>query len=338
MREGWGTLLLFTMFIYLPAIAGFFKFSRRHSGGLLIIAAFVPCLLHLARVLGAGTDSFAVTFLWGYFQAIGDSWEFGWFSTRTILLLPTTILSLYLLLAGGVLGLIGRNQKFFKIGGILGVAAIAIMLWDLLTSPDRWMLFNVHAGGFTTVSFGFFAAVIGSYRLLSTTRHDVLVMREDVDGLLKELEDKSADARSASAIALGEIGDQRAVEPLIKALGDKSSIVRRPVARALGEIGDKQAVEPLIKALGDKASIVRRHAARALGEMGDKQAVEPLIEALGDKDEYVRAWVAEALGVIGDKRAVEPLEKALEDKENKVRKKAKTALNKIRGKSKERRR
>jgi len=327
---------LFTLFIYFPAIGGFLKFSKRYSGVLLIIAAFVPYLLHLARVLGAGPSSFAVTFLWGYFQAIGDSWEFWEFAVHPI---KTSILSLpvNLLLAGGVLGLIGRNQKFFKIGGILGVAAIAIILLDLLTSPDRWMLFNVHAGGFTTVSFGVFAALIGSYRLLSTTRYDVLVMRNDVDGAVKGLEDKSADVRSASARALGEIGDQRAVEPLIKVLGDKASIVRQHVARALGEIDDKQAVEPLIKVLGDKASIVRQHAARALGEIGDNQAVEPLIEALGDKYGYVRAWVAEALGVIGDKRAVEPLEKALEDEENKVRRKAKTALKKIRRKSKEKR-
>jgi len=147
---------------------------------------------------------------------------------------------------------------------------------------------------------------------MGETRYDVLVRRKDVDGAIKELEDKSPG-------------------------------VRWHAARALEEIGDKRAVEPLIKALGDKSPIVRWHAARALGEIGDKQAVEPLIEALKGKfkaiyDYKLRMEAARALGEIRDPRAVEPLEKALEDEENKVRKEAKTALNKIRRKSKGKRR
>jgi HEAT repeat protein len=60
------------------------------------------------------------------------------------------------------------------------------------------------------------------------------------------------DARGAIAWALGEIGDQRAVEPLIEALfyGDGEYCVdfgRVAAAEALGEIGDARAVEPLIE-------------------------------------------------------------------------------------------
>lgn len=340
MSEGWFWLLMIFFLAYFPAIGGFLAFSR-HSGVLLVIAAFVPFVLHMGGFHGPEPSSFRVVFLWGWFENIGLNWQFVVVSpiTRSILSFPSGTLAMFLLLAGGVLGLIGRNQKFFKIGGILGVVATTLMLLGWLGSSDRWMLFDVYSNGFSTVSFGFFAAVIGSYIMLRTTRYDVLVMRKDVDGAVKGLEDKSPGVRLASAEALWEIGDKRTVEPLNKALGDEDSKIRTEAARALGEIGGKQAVEPLIKALGDKSSVVRQHVARALGKIGDKQAVEPLIEALKGKFEAkLRIEAAKALGVIGDPRAVEALEKALEDEENKVRKKAKTALNKIRRKSKEEKR
>ena len=63
---------------------------------------------------------------------------------------------------------------------------------------------------------------------------------------------------------------------------------KKPVAVivALGKIGDKRAVEPLIELLKDP-TIGNRHerlekAVEALGRIGDKRAVEPIIKALHD--------------------------------------------------------
>jgi len=70
-------------------------------------------------------------------------------------------------------------------------------------------------------------------------------------------------ARKA-ACALGDIKDEKAVEPLLKALHDKNSDVRQAAAKALGDIGDDRAVEPLRQALGDEFAGVRECASYAL--------------------------------------------------------------------------
>jgi HEAT repeat protein len=146
-------------------------------------------------------------------------------------------------------------------------------------------------------------------------------------------EDGSGKVRAKAAWALGEIGDNRAVEPLIKALeNDSDSGVRLEVALVLGIIDDPRAVEPLIRALeNDSDSYVRILAVGALGNIGDKRAVEPLIRAL-ENDLYsdVRKPAAVVLGKIGGKRAMEPLIKALEnDSVSSVRRHAADALGEI---------
>ncbi|RLI75930.1 HEAT repeat domain-containing protein, partial [Archaeoglobales archaeon] len=47
-----------------------------------------------------------------------------------------------------------------------------------------------------------------------------------INRLIKALKDEDSDIRLVAAAALGEIGDERAVEPLIKALKDEDSDVR----------------------------------------------------------------------------------------------------------------
>ena len=168
------------------------------------------------------------------------------------------------------------------------------------------------------------------------------------------MKEKDVQARKSAAVALGEIGDSRAVEPLIKILNDLNSNVRWAAAEALKKIGES-AVEPLIESLKDEK--IRILAAVALGEIGDFRAVEPLIESLKDdypkaqwaaaealqkigktaveplieslKDERARIPAVVALGEIGDSRAVEPLTKILQDKNADVRWAAMNALEKI---------
>ena len=172
---------------------------------------------------------------------------------------------------------------------------------------------------------------------------------------------KNCTVRGEAAEALGEIGDERAVEPLIHALKDRDKAVRWKAAEALGEIGDERAVEPLIHALKDKdRAWVHCQVAEALGEIRDERAVEPLIQALNDENKDVHWGAAEALGEIGgtrvvetfiqflkdeeyadrncvvnalgkmkDERAVEPLIHALKDKDEYVRLEAAEALSEI---------
>ena len=154
-----------------------------------------------------------------------------------------------------------------------------------------------------------------------------------VDPLIEALSDNNADVREAAAEALGQLGDKQAVEPLIKALALENWKVhwkaRGSVAKALGRLGDKRAVDPLIKVLSHGLFFVREAAAKALGRLGDKRAIDPLIKALSDDNSDVRKAAAWALGQLGDKRAVDPLVKVLSDDNSDVRDAAEEALKKL---------
>src|SRR5438093_249739 len=119
-------------------------------------------------------------------------------------------------------------------------------------------------------------------------------MSEDIDKLIKDLDDEHAFGRHYVAKALGKIGDARAVEPLCGALGDvRNYLTHEYAAEALAKIGDPRAVEPLCKVLGNKDIDDRRQAGRpfaaeALGKIGDARAVETLCEALGDRNGHKR--------------------------------------------------
>ena len=68
------------------------------------------------------------------------------------------------------------------------------------------------------------------------------------------------------ALALGRLGDPRAVDQLLEALKVEDFSFRSAAEEALGMIGDEKAVPDLIEALKDEDVSVRRHAAGALGK------------------------------------------------------------------------
>jgi len=158
---------------------------------------------------------------------------------------------------------------------------------------------------------------------------------DEVDDLLLDLKYGSPDVREKAALALGEIGDPRAVDPLIEILnpdrlkiglstGSPSNVFEAAII-ALGRIGDPRSVEPLCVVLSIRVHPNdQRMAAWALGEIGDPRAVDPLIEYLeGDRGWYMpQPWGISteghaanytgpqaiiALVKIGDPRAVDPL-------------------------------
>jgi HEAT repeat protein len=185
-----------------------------------------------------------------------------------------------------------------------------------------------------------------------------LRQKRDVSGLIRALSDNDYSRFNASAEALGELGDRRAVEPLIAILKDEDrSYVHRAAARALGPLGDRRAVDPLIRILDSCTT----QAAAALGELGDARAIPPLMRKLGrglsDANDSmaaalaklgeealqplvaalsaggprdVRLYAATALGLLGDRRAVEPLIGALEDDDFMVYQAAARALEALR--------
>jgi HEAT repeat protein len=138
-----------------------------------------------------------------------------------------------------------------------------------------------------------------------------------VEPLIGVLQHPDSDVRWNAAIALGEIGDPRAVAPLIRQLSDTDRFVKSRVAHALGMIGTP-AVHHLVQTLHDGDGNQRWGAAIALGGIRDPAAVGPLILALADKYENVRAEAAAALVAIGEP-AIAPLVRLLKYSEGTVR-------------------
>ena len=117
-----------------------------------------------------------------------------------------------------------------------------------------------------------------------------------------------ANKRDKKAIEiLGKMGATEAVETLVEYVdADKDAALQKVTFRALGEIGDEEAVQPLANKLLMDNDTVRPRAARALGLIGDTRAIKPLSEALkADEDPNVRAQAAWALRQIGTTRALE---------------------------------
>ena len=140
-----------------------------------------------------------------------------------------------------------------------------------------------------------------------------------------------AEDRWVAASRLGQIRDPQSVGPLVGALRDVPGTGR--VCRmciALGEIGDERAVPDLLRALNDPAlsDDVHRCAAEALLKIADPDSVPGLARAL--KSNTSTLTVVRALGRIGNSDAVSVLRwAAARHPGAQVRREAKAALLRI---------
>jgi hypothetical protein len=149
---------------------------------------------------------------------------------------------------------------------------------------------------------------------------------ENVEKLIRKLEDKHAKVRQNAVDALVAIGPP-AVDPLIAALKDADRNVRRLAAEALGRIKDPRAVVPLEGTQRDPDPSVRWNAIVAIVALGNiRDPLDFLIPALKDADSSVRGNAANLLGKVNDPRVVEPLIAALKDADASVQRSALLAL------------
>lgn len=133
------------------------------------------------------------------------------------------------------------------------------------------------------------------------------------DILLNALSHQNLIVRKTACYPLGNIGDNRAVEPLLAFLEDKSSRIASPPIIALGKIGDKRAVNSLIPMMNHPKHWIRRHTIEALENLSDKRAVPHITERLQDSHLKVRLAAAKALGNLGDIQSVPALIETLGD-------------------------
>ncbi|GJL63072.1 HEAT repeat domain-containing protein [Candidatus Nitrospira salsa] len=179
-------------------------------------------------------------------------------------------------------------------------------------------------------------------------------VKDEIDIQIDLLQDPEWVVRQEAVITLGEMGDERCIEPLARCLRDGDWQVREAAVEAVAMIGSP-AVDILLRYLRDWDS--RKYAIKALGKINDERvldplismlkndefkddatnalaelglpAVEKLIKALNDKDEFVRKQSILALGEIKDPAAVDPLIENLKNDDWWIRLTSAAALEKI---------
>ena len=179
-------------------------------------------------------------------------------------------------------------------------------------------------------------------------------VKDEIDIQIDLLNDTDWVVRREAVITLGEMGDERCVEPLARALRDGDWQVREVAIEAMGQVGSP-AVDTLLKLLRDWE--VRKYAIASLGKIRDERVLDPLmlqlrndefkddainalvelgqpavgrlVTALRDKDENVRKCAVLALGRIKSEEAIDPLIAMLADQDWFTRLTAAAALESI---------
>lgn len=131
--------------------------------------------------------------------------------------------------------------------------------------------------------------------------------------LLKALTSENGNVRVAAAMALGQKKETAAVDPLMGILMRDYPLTKYSAVMALGEIGNERAVDTLMTEMkNNEKDYIRSSAAVALGKIGAEEAVPYLTERLRDTKAAVRSNAALTLGRMGNKSAVVPLINVLE--------------------------
>ena len=153
-------------------------------------------------------------------------------------------------------------------------------------------------------------------------------MADSVVEHITALDDEDWGVREDAAVALGQLGDARSVQPLIRALRDSDRAVREAATSSLAALG-----EPAILSLGfclqDSNLQVQEAAASILATIADPRAFEPLLSALLNPNWIVRMSAAKGLARIKDLRSIDTLILLLQDKVQAVRDEAGLAIQAI---------
>ncbi|MEM3684134.1 MAG: HEAT repeat domain-containing protein [Conexivisphaerales archaeon] len=156
-----------------------------------------------------------------------------------------------------------------------------------------------------------------------------------VDALYEAMKgDEFWGVRAEAAKALGEIGNDYALEKLKEGLGDKHPKVRRAVVSALGKFKNEKSANLLIDLLknGDESYFVEAEAAKSLGKTRQKVGFDTLLKALSKPsyNEVIQSGAIEGLANLGDERGLEyVIERTSKKYINSVRYAATLALGKL---------
>ena len=180
-----------------------------------------------------------------------------------------------------------------------------------------------------------------------------------VDTLVEQLRSEDADVRLAAIVALGRIGDRRAVpaltpmlerqrpeivaaasalaligdpasfEALLPLLANEDAAVRQAAIGALNSLGHPEMASRIAVLLSSPDPRVRESAVRIAGYFGYPSCVDTLIERCTDAEESVRRAAVEHLPFADDPRSALHLTRALDDPSPRVRAAAAQALSHV---------
>ena len=179
-------------------------------------------------------------------------------------------------------------------------------------------------------------------------------VKDEIDIQIDLLNDSDWVVRREAIITLGEMGDERCIEPIVRCLPDgdwqvreaaiealamigspavelllryvRDYDARKPAIKTLGKINDERVLDPLITMM--RSDEFKDDATWALAELG-KPAVGRLLELLKDPEEVTRKQAILALGEIKDESCVDALIESLKDPDWFTRLSAASALEKV---------
>jgi len=143
--------------------------------------------------------------------------------------------------------------------------------------------------------------------------------KKTIEDLIEELTNLGVASREEAALAIGQLEDDKGIDPLLKVLKeDESEDVRAAAAKSLGNYFDnKRTIRELAKTiLSEESPIVRMAIVNALGQKEEASAVKPLLPLL-EKEEvvYVREAIIEAIGNTKSKKFSDDILKVLKNDE-----------------------
>jgi HEAT repeat protein len=139
--------------------------------------------------------------------------------------------------------------------------------------------------------------------------------------LIEQLGSEDLEIRKAAVVALGRIGDARAVPALVELLGEDPELVI-PAADALAKIGDPRAFEALLALVGEPSGAVRQSVVGALNSLGSPSMPSRVLPLLEDDDPNVRESAVKVAGYFGYPECAELLLERCRDRDERVRRAA----------------
>jgi HEAT repeat protein len=139
-----------------------------------------------------------------------------------------------------------------------------------------------------------------------------LKAQNTVPFLIDLLSHEYKDMRCKAVLALGLIGDSRAIDPLVERLQkDDYDLVRSCAAWYLCQFKETRVAQALIEAMQqDTHENVRSRATYSLGGFkNNDEVIDALVSALTQESEDVRWYASDSLGEVGDARAISELER-----------------------------